>query len=628
MNMKKTIAAIAAGAVAVSAMATTVSALESKTLSYNLVATLQNQQDGKVTIKATFPNVKLVAGDKVTIKVVSPADSNGWKDKIVVSGQYIDTNKAINPITFTEDEWTEGYNKVAADMMNSWSDAAGYYHFIDIPVKAINDGSPALIGGDAAATEGIEEYLTVVASNGTVATINGAFYKKSGLAKEGTTTLTWKALVPAVPAGDAKWHNDTDAVDLDPTGDATTIATLEALRASTPDVLVYTVAGKTYTYTPATAGKPAVPAGYYDADGKTAADYGIAAAAGTVGDIITINYTAAEAAKDVVTANITVTATMPCITAKDAGTVGAQVTAGKFAISLNGVAGDAGYSGYSAPTKVQAPFMTNYTGNENILWYLENTNTLAGANKDKAYVNATAVINDAIANYDNVTFTFNTAVMNVMSKELVKEDGTKYTAYVYTPNDWEGDAQYKAFGQHLYDWFYAPEGTEYKGYEWEGENLFAGALVVNEALTMSLSETERFDWSATSLSFDWDAIMDGAMTDNDFATYVRSLKLATSRMWFWDSMDLVLTAGEADDVSSDAGTEGDEDTLDTDDDEGADIDADDDADEPADEPAEEPADEPAAAPEVSNPTTGNASVALAVIPVALAAAAVVAKKRG
>ena len=37
MNMKKTIAAIAAGAVAVSAMATTVSALNDASLSYNLV---------------------------------------------------------------------------------------------------------------------------------------------------------------------------------------------------------------------------------------------------------------------------------------------------------------------------------------------------------------------------------------------------------------------------------------------------------------------------------------------------------------------------------------------------------------------------------------------------------------
>ncbi|MBQ5318317.1 MAG: hypothetical protein J6K17_04430 [Oscillospiraceae bacterium] len=41
---------------------------------------------------------------------------------------------------------------------------------------------------------------------------------------------------------------------------------------------------------------------------------------------------------------------------------------------------------------------------------------------------------------------------------------------------------------------------------------------------------------------------------------------------------------------------------------------------------EEPAEEPAEEVEVENPTTGNSAVALAVIPVALAAAAVVAKK--
>ncbi len=44
------------------------------------------------------------------------------------------------------------------------------------------------------------------------------------------------------------------------------------------------------------------------------------------------------------------------------------------------------------------------------------------------------------------------------------------------------------------------------------------------------------------------------------------------------------------------------------------------------EPAADTETEPEAAPEVSNPTTGNAPIALAVIPVALAAAAVVAKK--
>ena len=122
MNMKKTIAAIAAGAVAVSAMATTVSAVESKTLNYNLTATLQAQNNGKVTLKATFPNVQLTAGQNTVIRILTNS-SDGWKDKIVVGGQYIDTNKAINPITFTQDQWSEGYSSVTAAMMSSTSKA-------------------------------------------------------------------------------------------------------------------------------------------------------------------------------------------------------------------------------------------------------------------------------------------------------------------------------------------------------------------------------------------------------------------------------------------------------------------------------------------------------------------------
>ena len=139
MNMKKTIAAIAAGAVAVSAMATTVSAVESKTLNYNLTATLQAQNNGKVTLKATFPNVQLTAGQNTVIRILTNS-SDGWKDKIVVGGQYIDTNKAINPITFTQDQWSEGYSSVTAAMMSSTSKAnasAGWMSFVMMVLKVL-----------------------------------------------------------------------------------------------------------------------------------------------------------------------------------------------------------------------------------------------------------------------------------------------------------------------------------------------------------------------------------------------------------------------------------------------------------------------------------------------------------
>ncbi|MDE5993482.1 MAG: hypothetical protein K2G87_10590, partial [Oscillospiraceae bacterium] len=182
-----------------------------------------------------------------------------------------------------------------------------------------------------------------------------------------------------------------------------------------------------------------------------------------------------------------------------------------------------------------------------------------------------------------------------------------------------------------YDWFYSPEGTGFTGMDWGGQNLFAGALIVNEGYTMSLSNTEYFDWTKTSISFDWDAIMDGAATTNNYATYIHSMKLATSNLWFWDSMDVVLVAGDADTVDADAAAEVDENTIDDDEDDDIVADDDDDDVEPADDDDDDvdvaPVDvEPA--PVVSNPPTGNAPVALAVIPVALAAAAIVAKKRG
>ncbi|MDE7302413.1 MAG: hypothetical protein K2N60_03730 [Oscillospiraceae bacterium] len=301
--------------------------------------------------------------------------------------------------------------------------------------------------------------------------------------------------------------------------------------------------------------------------------------------------------------------------------------------------------------------------NVDIIWYLENAKVLPDG---KSYKNVKAVLNDAVENYDGVTFTFNTAVQNVRfavvsgsrlnptikatfktydeaKTELALkvntdasgnggaykyDQATHYIMGLYAENSWEGVDTYTAFGEHTYDWYYAPETTGYTGYDWGGANLFAGALIVNEYLTMSLSNTEYFDWTKTSVSFDWESIMDNAATTNNYATYIQSMKLATSTIWFWDSMDVVLTVGEADDVSADAGVTADDATLDDDDD---DIVADDDDDQPADDDDDEPApvvDEPVAAPVATNPPTGNASVALAVIPVALAAAAIVAKKRG
>lgn len=649
MNMKKTIAAIAAGAVAVSAMATTVSAVESGTFNYNLVNTLQNQKNGKVTIKATFPNVKLVAG--TTIDIGLPG--MGWTDKVVVSGQYIDTNKAINPITFTRDVWSEGYS-AETEAQIGWEK-------VTLQVKSVNDGTPyTLIGGAAEATDGTEgtaASLTAVASTGHILAVNEAILKANGVIP-GTYTLTYRAGKDAVEPVAAGWY--TDAAKTIKVSDAAILAALAGKEEEGKAAAGVKWETTTYYYDAGSAGTAKVEAGWFDANDKAPTFYGVdatAIAAPVAGNTIVVNYNAGtEGTKgtDVVMANLTVTVNMKSITDKDWETVNGKLKNHTYGISLNGVFGDATGSAYTAPTAYKAPFMTQSKefdkGYQNIINYLNTANVNGD---DKAYKNVGAVINDAIENFETVTFTFNTAAANVrfaaatgsytnpvinhdnINKEyndtLKKLATGEFIVGLYAENDWEGVDTYKAFGDHTYDWFYTPEGTGFTGMDWGGQNLFAGALIVNEGLTMSLSNTEYFDWTKTAISFDWDAIMDGAATTNNYATYIHSIKLATSNMWFWDSMDLVLVAGTADTVDADAAAEVDEDTIDEDKD---DIDADDDDDvEPADDDDDDEdvapvVDEPAPALVVSNPPTGNAPVALAVIPVALAAAAIVAKKRG
>ncbi len=593
MNMKKT-------------MATTVSAVESKTLNYNLTATLQAQNNGKVTLKATFPNVQLTAGQNTVIRILTNS-SDGWKDKIVVGGQYIDTNKAINPITFTQDQWSEGYSSVTAAMMSSTSKAnasagwmsfvmngpeGSYGHEITIPVVEANTGAPALIGGGAQVDEvtEVKEAATAVATVGGTKSVVAVNIANLKLNQDVSDVTPGATKTFAITSDGTAWEQNVAEFGLDSTDPAI------AATADAADTIVV-------TYT-----APRAP---------------VAAAGGPQA------------------ANITVTATLGNINPLNNGDMGAAIAAGKFYMEIS-------TDGGATFTKGDAPFRTTLNDNVDIITYLENANLL-GSDFDKHYVNVRAVLNDAIENYEGVTFTFNTAASKVKyalasgSKTNPTLDASLYATYdaaikaaganqwvtaVYN-DDWDAVDTYTAFGEHTYDWAYAPETSGFTGYDWGGTNLFAGALVVNETYTMSLSNTEYFDWTKTSISFDWEAIMDNAATTNNYATYIHSLKLATSNLWFWDSMDVVLTAGEADDVTADAGAEVDDSTLD--DEDGEDIAIDEEDEDPVvDGEDEEPApvvdEEPA--PVVTNPPTGNASVALAVIPVALAAAAIVAKKRG
>ncbi|MDE6593351.1 MAG: hypothetical protein K2K57_09875 [Oscillospiraceae bacterium] len=258
----------------------------------------------------------------------------------------------------------------------------------------------------------------------------------------------------------------------------------------------------------------------------------------------------------------------------------------------------------------------------------------------KYYTNPVAVLNDAIANNENVVFEFRsyngyvaTAKSKLFGGDWIEVD----RAYGWQVNsqDWYNPT----FGQHLYtnlDNSYSLMGsTEFDMFgsysaAW-AQNLFTGAIVVNSGLTMQLSDTDKFNWGADTLSFDWFTITDeGKVTEAK--TFLTKMLLYTPVDWYWDTLTVTVGNLEEDDIVPGEGAEGDGDEI-TDDGDEIVIDPIDEVDEPAvvDEPVvtEAPVTEAVAPVEpVQSPKTGNAPVALAVIPVALAAAAVVAKKRG
>ncbi len=561
MNMKKTMAAIAAGAVAVSAMATTVSAINDGTYTYSLVkedTPWINDSVADVTLQykvnATIATTEAVPGD--------PASAVCDNADVLVTV----------PADAAAAEYT--YDATAT----AWKDADGNAMPATITVDVATN-SVTLVGG---------EKITVTAAGEDTPAETTGLPTAIKLNYPGSSIKTVNLKVEAIEQG------------------------LE----------------NNYTYS----------------TDKNAANY----VASLVNGELTFN-----GELDGYTGAVRITVTTVLNSAEwdtsydkvndkiDAGTINAAIT-GECTSVTPVVALDVSGNDSGSIT-VAKPFKTGIKNNTEILGYLDG----------KGYKNVKAVLNDAVANFDSVTFTFNTATQGI-GYVVDKGENTNWKE-VYTPgydtwmNDVAGnynaalmaagadadkliaiytslpgaDMSYTKFDQHLYPSYYAPEATTWTGFAWEGYNLFEGALIVNENLTMSLAQTDYFDWDQTSLSFDWDSIMDAyAITDNDFATFLHSMKLATSNTWYWDNMVVECTAGAEEDASSDAGVDGDGETID---DEPADDEV---IDEPAEEPApevDEPAEEPA--PEVSNPTTGNASVALAVIPVALAAAAVVAKKR-
>lgn len=763
MNMKKTIAAIAAGSVAVSAMATTVSALDAKTLTYNLVETVvtdANKNTGTVT--AFYSDVEIVAGDTVEI---TAANADPWGATITISGSYYDdqgnSTKTINPTVFTARSWETGWSQEGNDCWTGGDtvkipvvaqkagtavalvqssraniqvkvdyknlpDSIGYDGALNDEIKGQLRGIKlAVIAGTTTTTPGEEgeDKVSVVSSNAALE-ITGKYtgtasktYKfvagtdgeatltQAGALSQGDITVdktatvdgvwtamsatTWanaagdvKTAIPGVTLGAAP-RAETPASQAAATGTFTAVTTNAAnntVKNAAPVTLTYSKgAGSTATTQTAKAGWfiNAKAVGEVEAN---PADYGItittapadandgetiivgAYTAAVKGDVITTKAGKAAAwdsdpAADGLTVKGTPAANDVIIVTVTEGEDGPDTTVAagenRYPAGVAKFIGSASNVGGSKETK-QFPFETNLTTNRDVISYITKADGTVTNNAE--FQNIRAVINDAVVNYNDVTFVFNTATKNVKTewnadrtlKTYTRANGATVSAFYTDDSASDGVVttytdsskktvsgyyqvdDYKSFGRHYWDNNLGYDAnTMYITSDWLGNNLFSGALVINSNLTLSLVDTDKFDWTGTSLSFSWDAIQDAALTQNQYANYIHNMVLRTSATWYWDNMQVVLGETETEEVDSGAPVEADDTDLDEEEaDDLGDVDAEEE--EEDEEPTVDVEPEPEVAPveTVTNPGTGNASVALAVIPVALAAAAIVAKKRG
>ncbi len=679
MNMKKTIAAVSAAAVAVSAMAATVSAEETtKTYTYSLIHKEKDQTTKPTaTFEATIQDAFVAGGtentaattgalddaDLIQAGITAAAatktytcDGTYQAAKLTVGGTNAALVTANAPTAAQLQAFKTAYSTTATTF--SWDNTGSEWQVGGVGVDPADYGL-TVSNGSATETFTVTFSDIVHATFGGDDPVNDGIISQTGADKAAVgdkITVTVGAAVPAKSIEKIKF-NCADGADKYTIKSVTLKVNAKGAGEQ----------NKTYVYT-TTAGEANFNPNLKNTElrlanelqGYTGAvDLTVTVVAETTYDSYgTINNWGGDQSKILV------------ITAdkKEVGSAGADADA--FAITT--VTTCKNYTG-GADTAYDMPFKSSNTNNLDIIAYLEgrnlggefhNVDRVGDNNKwnDAYYNNVMAVINDAVKNSSNVTFKFNTATSG-LKYVVEKADGTINWAKIYADkhdwestslsgyldaltaangvdgkvhaiysSDWDADTSFTKFGQHLYDWFYAPENTGNAGFDWTGTNLFAGALVINEGFTMSLSETDVFDWTETSLSFDWDSIQQNAMTDNDYANYIHSMKLATSTRWYWDSMDLIITQGEAEDAGADAGVDGDGAEIEEDEtgDEEVDLGEEEEETEPEEEETEpeETETEPVVDEPASNPTTGNASVALAVIPVALAAAAIVAKKRG
>ena len=642
MNMKKTMAAIAAGAVAVSAMATTVSALETRTLHYNLVQSVKNDTKGDADYTVTFPSVALEVGDTVTVNVIGFGDN----DEVTIRPNYNDSTYFAPSFTYTKNKDSVKYNSAIAPtgtdtfkVVENNTTEKNVFVGGKTGSSVIKTGTVTLAGTQTAKLDvavNKDTTLTYITET-SLQTAFGTTIKANGQALNtnkataGTTdgwyTVNATALATAIAA-----DSSLSSLAADATQAELDTALANVLKAGTIKRVTSTDLRNTYGIITngdevandellITAAKPALATIYVDVLDKdfVANDFAAVNTAltnGTIGVSITVNH-----------ADGTSTPLPQGASVLNAFTGNKSVTKYPYKSSLNNtIYSNQGMTGTTLTDGNHGGDVLSH------IWTVKDDDNSTQINP----VSVRAVINDAIQQHNGeVTFVFNTAAKKVSLRDANDTWGTPNGAYV--DNDWDVEhnhvGDYTSFGNHYY------QGLQY-GYDanldyyvnnWKPDNLFSGLLLVNSNLTLSLSDTEKFDWTEKSLSFTWEAIEDSALTANQYANYVQNMVLRTSQDWYWDSLDVVLADVETAGIGVGAPTDAPEDDIDDEEDEVDDFEIDE-PEEPADEP-EEPADEPeepadVAPAAVSNPTTGNASVALAVIPVALAAAAIVAKKRG
>lgn len=602
MNMKKSLAGVMAGAMAVSAMATVVSAdQDAISLTYDLKTYVNdaNKTKAKVTVVANYEG-SMVQPDSVTKGYITFGADNTF-----ITGGDLYNKNGVKIGKMAADGKMKAFEFTARPYKDVINDVEEKYQTFKASGDA-NDTDGAYYSKDL--DDGVAAYNMPIGTGNNVA-------GKFDLSKYDLFTLGYSVATNAEAAGLAAVTGTTYGVR-----DAVAKMTYEI-----PNTISVNQAngwGWGGDYMEWTVW-PAVGIVTEEQIDKIAREYfGIS----TYGDatmsaeLFTKGFWTKTAGvkKGVISSNTTL-ASDPTTVAVGAFTGGAgEEAVWPFKTTLNpGLTTDAIKTGYVKATN----------NNENdVVAALQSRK--AGGNY---YTKPVAVLNDAIANHDNVVFTFTsyngyvgTTKSHVVNQWVNADQGYDYKTSDY---DWHNPT----FGQHLYtnlgnaySLFDSNEYDQYGSYSsaW-GINLFTGAVVVNSGLTMQLSDTDTFNWGSNTLSFDWFDITDeGKITDAK--TFLTSMLLYTPTDWYWDTLTVVVSDDEDEAIDAGEGLDGEGDTID--DEEPAEDVVEE---EPTEEVVEEPAETEAAPVETApSPATGNAPVALAVIPVALAAAAVVAKKRG